>query len=127
MKRKERKKNKWNRMEGYKTLILFQFQNFPGMISQILTLLPATKAPVIKAVFLPKLLSFTLFLLHVSVMTLKNPRSLSVQFRSVQQLCIEHLLCARLCWGCKDKQDSLFSWVWFSWGMGRGSIRYNDK
>lgn len=65
-------------MDGYKILILFQFQNFPGMSSQILTLLPGAKTSVIKVLFLPKLSSFSLFLLCVSVMTLNNPGSLSV-------------------------------------------------
>lgn len=71
-------------MDGYKTLILFQFPNFPGMSSQILTLLPGAKASVIKALFLPKLPSFSLFLLHVSGMTLNNPGSLSVQVNATQ-------------------------------------------
>lgn len=71
-------------MDGYKTLILFQFQNFPGMSSQILTLLPGAKASVIKVLFLPKCPSFSLFLLHVSEMTLNDPGSLSVQVNEVQ-------------------------------------------
>lgn len=93
-------------MGGYKTLILLQFQNFPGMCSQIVALLPGAKAPVFKALLLPKLSFFfnpLFYLLHVSVMTLNNPRSLSVWFKSVQRLFIEHLLCARLLSGYTNK------------------------
>lgn len=79
-------------MGGYKTLILFQFQNFPGMSCQLLTLLPGAQAPAIEALFLPKRPFFTLVLLHAPVMTLKNPTSLSVQFKSAQQLFTEHVL-----------------------------------
>lgn len=71
-------------MDGYKTLILIQFQNFPGMSSQIPTLLPGVKAPVIKALLLPKR-PLRSFLAACSVMTLNNPRSVAIQFRSVQQ------------------------------------------
>lgn len=94
-------------MGGYKTLILLQFQNFPGMCSQIVALLPGAKAPVIKALLLPKLSFFffnpLFYLLHISVMTLNNPRSLSVWFKLVQRLFIEHLLCARLLSGYTNK------------------------
>lgn len=41
-------------MGGYKTLILFQSQNFPGMSWQLLTPLPGAQAPALEAPFLPK-------------------------------------------------------------------------
>lgn len=95
-------------MGGYKTLILLQFQNFPGMCSQIVALLPGAQAPVIKALLLPKLpFSFffnpLFYLLHVSGMTLNNPRSLYVLFKSVQRLFTEHLLRARLLLGYTNR------------------------
>lgn len=77
------------------------------MGSQILGRLLGEKAAVIQALCLPRLPSFPLFSLHVSVMTLNNPRSLSVLVKSVQQLLIEPFLGARLCRGYEDSQDCL--------------------
>lgn len=68
-KNKDTYKHCTHSMGGYKPLILFQFPNFPGIISQILTLLRGAMSSVIKAPGLSKCPSCILvlfFLLHVS-------------------------------------------------------------